>query len=918
MAERNPFPLFFFLVAAVTLPWSMPAALAAEEEDEAIAPIEEVVVTGSRIKRSDFTSASPITVVTGQSLLESGFSNLGEALRSQAVAGTSGFNQSSVLSGGGSTSVDLRNLGQSRVLVLINGKRVASFADSLANQAVDLTFVPQAMIDRVDILRDGASAAYGADAISGVVNVILKENFEGVEAGVSTGISGEGDSEQYTAEFAIGTTSDRGSMVLGGEYRYSNNLPQTDRDWAFPAISSLGANDAQNGSFFSPGGLFWGAGGLFCTQPKAFGGDEVANVFPNCPSLAPRQAVSHPDDVTLARYDYALGQDIWGQSEVYAFAGYGVYQIVEGIEGFMEVQYSKRQSQFRLDGNPGSWSVPSTNPHNDYGNGTLYVRPTSTVGARVSDHESDTLRLAAGLRGDFVTDNLLDGWNWELSYLYTRVDADLFTNSVWNLHRATTISDPDKCASDAICSSVVNPSGALDALRPGNWTQEEIAYLRQNTVARSEFQTSGWFAMATGPVFEVPAGEVSAALGFETRTDRGFSKPDPVTEAGESIANQVYTTEGDFTLYEIFGEVDVPILADQPGFESLNLNAQARWSDYSNFGQETVWRVGLNWQIISDVRLRSTMSTAYRAPQVTDLFSGGVESFDFFSHPCASGSPDRQPGNNVDQNCLLAGIAPGLSQVAAQFGVLAGGNPNLEPEVADTSTIGVVVTPRALDGLSVSIDFWDIEVKDLITRITSDSVVDSCFGGPVGLTALECDRFSSLVSPAGIEVVGLVNQLVNRNKVSTAGYDFGIHYETDGPMDTYITLDLNGTYVKENTFYPGAGAADDRGSIPRIKANVQATVDWRDFDFTWRTRHIHGMNDPRYDGNNAFGYDRVKAHREHDIRVAWNLNQYRVLLGVNDLFDNDPPYVFSSGTNTDLFLYGAVGRYIFLRLSARM
>ena len=927
MAERNPHPLFFFLVSALALPLTVPVVLAAEEENEATAPMEEVVVTGSRIKRSDFTSASPITVVTGQSLLESGFSNLGEALRSQAVAGTSGFNQSSVLSGGGSTSVDLRNLGQSRVLVLINGKRVASFADSLANQAVDLTFVPQAMIDRVDILRDGASAAYGADAISGVVNVILKENFEGVEAGVSTGISGEGDSEQYTAEFAIGTTSDRGSMVLGGEYRYNNNLPQVDRDWAFPAISSLGATTAQNGSFFSPGGVFFGSTGLFCTQPKAFGGDEVTDIFPNCPSFAPGQAVSHPDDVVLSRYDYALGQDIWGQSEVYSFAGYGVYQIVEGIEGFMEVQYAKRQSQFRLDGNPGSfgtvgipqgWVVPGHNPHNPYGTGNLYIRPTSTVGARVSDHESDTLRLAAGLRGDILADNLLDGWSWELSYLYTRVDADLFTNSTWNLARANIISDPDLCASDTICSQTVNPSGALDALRPGNWTQDEIAYLRQNTIARSEFQTSGWFAMATGPVFEMPAGEVSAAFGFETRTDRGFNKPDPVTEAGESVANQVFTTKGDFTLYELFGEVDVPLLADRPGFESLNFNAQARWSDYSNFGQETVWRVGLNWQVISDLRLRSTMSTAYRAPQVTDLFSGGVVSFDFFSHPCASGSPDRQPGNNVDQNCLLAGIGPGLSQASSQYSVLAGGNPELEPETADTSTIGMVLTPSFLDGFSMSVDFWDIEVKDLVTRITSDSIVDSCFEGPVGLTAPECDRFNTVVTSAGIGVQGMTNQLINSNKVSTSGYDLGIHYETDGPMDTYITVDLNGTYVKENTFYPGAGAADDRGSIPRIKANVQATVDWRAFDFTWRTRYIHGMNDPRYDGNNAFGYDRVKAHREHDIRVAWNLNQYRVLLGVNDLFDNDPPYVFSSGTNTDLFLYGAIGRYIFLRLSARM
>ena len=336
--KRLPLPL---LLVFSLLAWP-PGALAEEAVEDDREEIEEIVVTGSRIKRSDFASASPITVITGQSVLESGFGNIGEALRNTAVAGTAGFNQSSVLSGGGATSVDLRNLGPDRVLILINGKRVASFADALANQAADLTFVPNAMVERVEILRDGASAVYGADAVSGVVNVILKDSFEGIEAGVSSGISGEGDAEQYSAEFAIGATGDRGSVVLGGEYRYSNNLPQTDRAWAFPAVSVL-SGTAQHGSFFSPGGVFWGANGFYCTMPKAFGGDEVTNVFPNCPSFAPAQAVSHPDQVQLARYDYALGQDIWGASEVYTFAGYGTYDLTDAVREAAKPVPARRQ-----------------------------------------------------------------------------------------------------------------------------------------------------------------------------------------------------------------------------------------------------------------------------------------------------------------------------------------------------------------------------------------------------------------------------------------------------------------------------------------------------------------------------------------------------------------------------------------------
>lgn len=925
LRRQAPWALLLALLA-----WPAPAyAQEADDEDEDERAMEEIVVTGSRIRRDDFSSASPISVITGTSVLESGFANLGEALRNTAVSGTAGFNQSSVLSGGGSTSVDLRGLGPDRVLILINGKRVASFADALANQAVDLTFVPNAMIERVEILRDGASAVYGADAVAGVVNVILKDSFEGIEGGVSTGLSGEGDAQRYTAELAVGASGDRGSVVLGGEYRYSNNVPQRSRDWAFPAISSLRANDARNGSFFSPGGVFFGDGGaLFCTQPKAFGGDEVTNSFPSCPSFAPFEVVTRPEQVTLQRYDYALQQDIFGGSEVYAFAGYGTYDVTEGIEAFLEAQYSKRQSEFRIDGNPGSfgtvsvpqgWRVPATNPNNPTGqSGNLYIRPTTTVGARVSNHESDTVRIAAGFRGDLVSDGWLNEWAWEVSYLFTRVDADLRTNSVWNLHRANIISDPERCAADAICSAAVNPSGALDALRPGNWTADEIAYIRQSTLATSEFQTTGFFAMVTGPVAELPAGEVNVAFGFETRTDRGFNKPDPVTEAGESVANQVFTTSGSFTLNEYFGEIEIPVLADKFAVESLDLNLQARSSDYSNFGRETVWRAGINWQIIPDVRLRANRSTAYRAPLVTDLFSGGVVSFDFFSHPCAEGSADRSPGNNVDQNCLLDGIAANTPQAAGQFAVLSGGNPNLTPETADTSTIGLVLTPRFLDGFSATIDAWNIKVLDLITRYTSDSVVDSCYQGPVGKTDEACERFTSGVGPGGIFVRGMTNQLLNASAVSTRGFDLGIRYELDGPWDTFVTVDFTGTYVDKNTFYPFAGGASDRGSNPRIQAVGYVTVDKNDWDYTWRLRYVHGLNDPRYDGNNAFGYDEVPSHTEHDVRVGWRLDAYRFLLGVNDVFDNDPPYVFSTGTNTDLFLYGAVGRYAFLRMDFNM
>ncbi|MCR9279039.1 MAG: TonB-dependent receptor [Pseudomonadaceae bacterium] len=910
---------FFAVLLGSALVISTPSAFAQDDADDEEYVEEQVVVTGSRVKRSDFVSASPITVIDGQALLESGYGDIGEALRAQTTTGTAGFNQSSILSGGGATSIDLRNLGQSRVLILINGKRVASFADALANQAADLSFLPSAMVERVEILRDGASAIYGSDAISGVVNIILKEGFEGIEAGTSYGISGEGDAENYTAEFAIGTTSDRGSLMIGGEYRKRDNVNQRDRDWAYPNISSLNNTSFNNGSFFSPGGVFFGdLGAGFCTEPKAiFGGDEVTDIFPNCPSF---RAAADRNDV--ARYDYGVAQFLINENETYSLASYGTYEFTDGIEGFMEFQYSKRQTSSNLDGNPGSfgtpnipqgWRIPATNPNNPTGeDGSYYIRPSSTIGIRASEYESDTIRLVSGLRGDIVNEGILDGWSWELSYLFTRVDSDLRTDATWNLNRANIISDPALCAGDTICSQVVNPSGALDALRPGNWTDAEIAYLRQSTLATSEFQTTGWFGMATGPIAELPAGEVNLAIGFETRTEEGFNKPDSVTEAGESVANQVFTTKGDFTVDELFAEIDVPVLRDVPGAETLDLNAQVRYSDYSNFGSESVYRFGLNWQAIQDVRVRATASTAYRAPQITDLFGGGTVSFDFFTDPCVG----RTPGSDVDANCLADGVPASVVQLSAQYPVLSGSNPDLEPETADTYTIGVIFTPRFAEWMTLSVDYWNIEVENLINRNTSDSVLDACYEGPVGLTAPECDQFDR--NPSNFVPVNFVNRLANLNDVKTDGYDVRFRAEFGGPYDTNVTIDSQATYVVENTFYPGAGGADDRGSIPRIVGNTNVIVDWQEWDFRWGIRYIHGIDDPRYDGNNPFGYSGASSHTEHDLRAAYNFDKYRVMVGINDVFDNDPPYVFSSGNNTDLFLYDAIGRYAFLRLSANL
>lgn len=915
----------FGALAAFSLLSVAPGALTyAQQADEADEEaIEEIVTTGSRIRRDNFSSISPLTVIGGQAILEQGVSNMGEALRDQPSIGSGGFNQSSVLSGGGSTSIDLRNLGPDRVLILINGRRVSSFADALQNQAADLSFVPTAMVDRVEILRDGASAVYGSDAITGVVNVILKKDFEGIEASLNTGASGDGDGENYGVALTMGASNDRGNFVVGAEYRRQDPVKQVDRNWAFPAISSLNAGGAVNGSFYSTGGFFDTDVGFYCTNPLAFGGneiDDISGTAAGCPSLASRQNVSSPDQVELLRYDYALAQDLIVDNEVITTSLFGNYELNENVTVFMEMQYSNRDGQSHLDGNPGAFFVPGTNPNNPFPgeDAFMYVRPSTTIGPRTTDYSSSTYRVVAGVEGDLPFG---EDWGYEASLLYTSVNADLVTNSVWNIVRAERISDPDACAADALCSDAVNPSGALDAARPGNWTDQEIRYMRQNSQAVSKFDMVGGQAFVSGPVYELPAGPLSVAFGMETRRETGYAKPDSVTEGGESIANQTYTTRGAYETDEVFVEFDIPLVNDVTAFQDLSLNLQYRVTDYSTFGSDDAWRAGINWQINDWVRIRSNISTAYRAPSVTDLFSGGVQSFDFFTDICEATVSGITPTTNAWQNCVLDGIDPAtFTQFSSQYPVIAGGNPLLTPETADTLTYGIVVTPGgALEGLQVSLDVWDIEVTNLVGRGSSDEQLDACYNGPVGLTAYECTLF------AGRNQVGIPIDFQNGTtnfadeKLKTNGLDVGVNYAFEAG-ETSWNLSLNGTYTDENTFYSVTPSASDRGSQPDLVFNTRADLFYNDWTFSWMMRHVGDMLDTRFPraSTNSFGYTGPGSYQKHDIRVAYDWERYRFVVGINNVTDEDPPYLFASGNNTDTFLYDVFGSYWFARVNFAM
>jgi iron complex outermembrane receptor protein len=908
--------------------------------------IEEIMVTGSRIAREDFTAESPISVVGSKEILESGQMDLGEALRTDIAVTTNGFGKSANLSGGGAQAIDLRNLGEDRVLTLINGRRMPKYSDALQNEAADLSLIPVAMIDRVEILRDGASAIYGADAVSGVVNIILRDDFEGFQFNAGTGLSEESDSDEYFVQGVFGVKSSTGHVMLSAEHKYRDNVPQRERDWAIPSITGLSATGVTNGSGAHPGGLvLFDNDEAWCTQPRAFGGDERTNVFGT--AQCPNNARSDPNEL-IGRYDYALVQDIINGEKQFNASALATHNFNEYAEAFVELIYSRRDTRSTLDANPifagqgspsfpAGWTVPGTNPYSPFPGvgGFVQVRPTSTVGPRTQSFEATLFRTVVGLRGDKLFDRL----DWELSYLNSEVIGNSVTDATFNLRRAITISDPALCAADPICTAALAPGslGALDVYRPANWSASEIDYIRQVASTDSEFNTEGIQAVVSGELFDMPAGPFGIAFGYEWREEAAEFKPDPVTEAGESVANQTFSTDGSYEVNEVFAEVNIPLLADLPGAQELTLNLQGRYFDYSTFGDDTVYKAGLNYAPIESLRLRATYGTSFRAPTLVDSFSGGTVSFDFITDPCNNWDTSGNP--TLIANCGPGGanLPPGFTQSAPQLPALAGGDladgvQNLGPEEADTWTVGLVFQPAFLTGLRATVDYWDIIVTDFIDRPDIETeIVFPCYNSS-GRSAAECALFSR--SPTTGNLTELVSGAFNRDgEVKTNGVDWSIEYGGWDLGPGTLTLDHQGTYVfkyEEPGVRAGAGQVDqaDPVGLPRVRLNFGGDYTMDTWSFGFRSRMIGSLdaincfNGPctvNADGANFLGYDEIDEHWEHDLRARWNVTEDIVLsLGVNNILDEEPPYVFSTGQNTYIGLYGTAvtGRFYFMRLGA--
>lgn len=863
-----------------------PAPAAAEEKDAS----DAIVVTGSRIRRADLVGVGPATVVTAESIANTGIVNVETVLqRLPANAGFAGNQTSSYWTGNGygTAQVNLRGLGIKRTLVLLNNRRLVAGGTG-ANSSPDLNMIPVSIIKRVDVLKDGASAIYGADAVAGVVNIVTDTQFEGLGIGGRAGITDENDGEDYTVDLTWGIQNDRGGISAAVTYQKTYAVNMASRAPCGLAEVSPGVLGCSNSASTLGGRAVLPNGQQinFNNDPSGDGNfyepySSAKHNFNGNPFL---NAVSPIERVSTAFFSH--------------------YDISDSITAFGEFLYTFRKSeQIATPGTLRNLAISATNPTNPTGQNLVLVqRRLGEPGARTFFQETNTWQGTGGLRG-----NIGSNWNWEVAGSYGRnTGLDGMTN-IANLERVR------NTVNTSVCSFAAGAAiPCADYLGAGDVTPEVLNYILAETRDHGGNSLGTVTADLTGELFQLPAGPLSVATGAVYRKEKGWRDPDSLIVAGVANTNQQSPISGSSSAKEAYLEVSVPVLKNVFGFQSLTLDGAVRYSDYDLFGSSWNYKVSADWQVFSALRLRGTYGTGFRVPNVPELFGGVSEGNLTTSDPCS-----RYPssGNSVlIANCQADGVRPTYVQLGNSILTTLGGNPDLQPEDSKSWTVGTVIQPQEyVPGLSLTVDYFSIDIDGAIRAIPGSTKLSVCYNTP-NLDHPFCDDFTR--SPLTNEITSLSAQPINTGQEKMSGIDFGLVYNRKvGPVG--LSIDLSATHLNEYVVTPFPGGADiefdghvggGNGGYPKWRGYGVVTGSMDKATMTWSTQWIGEATDFNAKPG-ALGH-KVPDVFYHNAQLAYDLHENtRVSIGVDNLFDKKAPFVSSwTDANTDTMTYDLLGR----------
>ncbi|MGQ0696955.1 MAG: TonB-dependent receptor plug domain-containing protein [Panacagrimonas sp.] len=954
------------------------------ESDDGTVQVEEILVTGSRIKKADFAFANPVVSIDAAAIVNSGTVSITEFLKEiPALTGSIDSNDSAGpnagVGGTGLELLDLRNLGADRTLVLIDGKRhVGGLAGSAA---VDIDTIPLALIESIEVTTGGASAIYGADGVSGVVNFIMKRDFDGLDVRVQNGTSGDNDARSWIASAVGGHNfaGGRGNITGALEYSSRDRLKGTDRDFAAgkrrqrfvrnpndedddPAIpdriplddirffdsSRDGAVDVDFDfvNDFNGTGLPFD-GGTFIPPFFQQGGDGTP------------------------QNDY-IG-DLVPDEERYTLNTFLTYRLSDSVRAFGDFKYSHTQAftesqptfDFFLLLEPDNPFTPPVIAAAADGEQLLVSRDHFDLGVRGVDVDRNTVRSVLGLDGA-----LSETANFEVSVVYGQTDVrEHGLNSRFNDRFSAAIdSVRDPATGQIVCRSNLDPDAVPGNLEfqgfngfdplPGTWagsfrpgpdsgcvpanlfgdgsiSPEAAAWINVDTLNVSKLTQVVFQAVIDGRAFNwfVPGGSpMGYAIGLEHRKEESEGHPAIEDQLGLTFGNVIQPDKGEYEVAEAFVEIDVPLVEDRRFAEYLGIEAAVRISEYSTVGDAQTWKVGSTWSPVSDLSFRATRAKATRAPNIGELFDPGGQTFQLISDPCDTDNLDN--GSEFRRaNCAALLSALGVDDPenfvdpnsSAVSGTLRG-NDELDEEDANTTTLGFVLQPRFAPGLSLAIDWYDIEIENAINTATPEEAAQTCVDAP----ALD-DTFCGLLvrEPGEGGIVDFTQQPVNVARLTTKGYDFTLSYRVD-PAKLGSTRELGifnfrliANKLQDLTFINLPGAPPDlrAGEGPRDDGTGEAPEWQASFDLGWdygglglnyglsyfdETRRFT-LQEQR--GNPDIAESRYldfEARFSHDLSARYRfVNGLSIHGGVNNFTDEEPDL------GEDFYPVSAVGRYFY-------
>lgn len=945
-------------------------ALDAATEEESV---EEVIVTGSRIIRDGYSSASPMDVISADTAVVQGIADVGSLLQTTTIASgsaqvTTATSSAFVQEGGiGTSTISLRGLGAARTLVLLNGRRIGPAGVRGQVSSFDLNLMPIVAVDRIEILKDGASTVYGSDAVAGVVNVITRKD-DGFGFDAYTAQPTDSGGAENRLSLRWGNSFNKGHFSIMGDFIQRKELKKGNRDYfdcgeqyvfdpdtgdradiVDPRTGSPHCNDLRWGHIwiYDYSGLPGG------TKAQYDYDGDLGNYIPGFQEAFPGQMeapagwfpVDYSDAtsaVTNADHPFQDGSSLVPKTEVYTLYADAEYQLTDDLTMYGEVLMSRRETY--VNSYRQFWTYIYN--ENFFGGSSLsegwrgaqWLSPTP-----ITDHSDDSVEVSYG-RALLGFSGSVGDYSWDISGQYSRSDGDYISDQIFDDSVTSSWFQNGSCVGQTTSVRGVpcmDPRWLDPDFNNGVLTPEERAFLFGTETGNTEYTQWSIEGTVSGPLFDLPAGEVLGAIGFQYREDEIKDVPGEITLANNAWgASGAGITEGDDSTTAIFGEIEIPVISDVPLIHNLIINASARYTDVDSYGSDSTWKMGVNWELTPEVRVRASSGTSFRTPALYELYLADQTSFTGQRRvdPCIRWGTNLADGSisqRLADNCAADGIAPDFTGAPISATIVTGGGLGiLEAETSEANTIGIVWQPDFAN-LSISADFFDIKIEDQVSQLGASTIVSACYNSDFFPNDPLCALFERRALDQGIDNIrdSYINVAEQRNR----GWDLAATWVTDTPVGM-LTLETQHTFQIEDTVALFEDTAQDfNGEVgePKWTGRVSAALQNGAWSGAWVANIIGDSSN--YD---SFGGNTVSLRgREvrvvldtdtvvyHNASVAYSFdNGATVRLGVSNIFDKEPPRlttlnlgeVSTQGNSAFYSQYDWEGRTIFANLRWEM